>query len=144
MRKQDAFFNLSFPCRTEKRVMGNVTDGFCLVLLEVWAGVYWRWSKNFHWLQQTPRVTHRGSSVGHGALCHDIYDFLSTKHMRPLRLFFSQLKQKWQIRTSSWAKRFKQQVPNVILKTVNSTDYLMKFEGVFFILADVECHLFSC
>lgn len=35
-------------------------------------------------------------------------------------------------------------VPNVILKTVNSRDYLMTFEGAFFILVDVECYLFSC
>lgn len=34
--------------------------------------------------------------------------------------------------------------PNVILKAVDSRDHLTKLEGAFSILADVECHLFSC
>lgn len=87
-----------------------------------------------------PRAAH------HGALCQDIYDFLKMQHMRALRLFSFNLSQTEVTNKEEFLGKAVQttRVPNVILKTVNSRDYLMKSEGAFFILADVECHLFSC
>lgn len=121
-------------------------DGIIPVLFD---GLSWsvlKMMEKFLLTPVDPRAAHRGSSIGHGALCQDIYDFLKMQHMRALRLFSFNLSQTEVTNKEEFLRKAVQttRVPNVILKTVNSRDYLMKSEGAFFILAYVECHLFSC